>query len=72
MPHFIIYHTIYQFIKPFLDKKCLFLRNMESFIVLLFQHLLFICLNYASLPTAYLTASIGFLNSTIHDEGPEI
>ena len=22
-------NTIYQFIKPFLDKKCLFLRNME-------------------------------------------
>ena len=37
-----------------------------------FQHLLFICLNCASFPIGYLTsASIGFLNSTIHDEGPE-
>ena len=26
MPHF---NTIYQIIKPFLNKKCLFLRNME-------------------------------------------
>ena len=25
-------NTIYQFIKPFLDKKCLFLRNMEPLI----------------------------------------
>ena len=24
-------NTIYQFIKTFLDKKCLFLRNMEPF-----------------------------------------
>ena len=23
-------NTVYQFIKPFLDKKCLFLRNTES------------------------------------------
>ena len=23
------YNTIYQFVKPFLNKKCLFLRNME-------------------------------------------
>ena len=30
MPHFYDrINIIYQFIKPFLDKKCLFLRNME-------------------------------------------
>ena len=27
-------NTIYQFIKPFLDKECLFLRNMEPFVLL--------------------------------------
>ena len=31
-----------------------------------------VCLNFASFLTAYLSASISFLNSTIHDEGPEI
>ena len=34
-----------------------------------------ICYLYALMmlffPAAYLTASIGFLNSTIHDQGPE-
>ena len=42
-----------------------------SFVMLLFS-LYFICLNFASFPTAYLSASICFLNSTTHDEGPEI
>ena len=39
--------------------------------MLLFS-LYFICLNFASFLTAYLSASICFLNSTTHDEGPEI
>ena len=41
------------------------------FVILLFS-LYFICLNFASFLTAYLSASICFLNSTTHDEGLEI
>ena len=56
------------------SELCLFILicvyNLYVLIMLLFQHLLFICLN-SCFPAAYLTASIGFLNSTIHDEGPE-
>ena len=32
--------TIYQFIKPFLDKECLFLRNMEA------GHWIFVLITY--------------------------
>ena len=41
------------------------------FVTLLFS-LYFICLNFASFLTAYLSASICFLNSTSHDKVPEI
>ena len=30
------FYCMYQFIKPFLDKKCLFLRNMETLINMVF------------------------------------
>ena len=30
-------NTVYQFIKPFLDKKCLLLRNMEPLTTLLIK-----------------------------------
>ena len=41
------------------------------FVRLLFS-LYFICLNFASFLIAYLSASICFLNSTIHDKGQKI
>ena len=42
-------NTIYQFIKPFLDKKCLFLRNMEPLNEIA-------TLNVSVLPTQLMTA----------------
>ena len=45
---------------------------MMRMVSLFLFSLYFICLNFASFLTAYLSASICFLNSTTHDEGPEI
>ena len=50
----------------------IYVNNEDGIFGMLLFSVYFICLNFASFLTAYLSASICFLNSTIHDEGPEI
>ena len=49
-----------------------YVNDDDSIFIMHLFSLYFICLNFASFHTAYLSASICLLNSTIHDEGPEI